>query len=78
MKTAAEVRKELRCSRDTLLKLTKLGEFPGAVKVPPGPTGHWRYPDDAVAEYMKRNGVVSQQEATAHSYPVPEPEPAAS
>lgn len=65
MKTAAEVRKELRVSRDTLLKLINLGEFPGAMKVPPGPTGHWRFPDDAVAEYMRRNGVGAQQGAGA-------------
>jgi excisionase family DNA binding protein len=67
LKTAREVRTELRVSRDTLLKLIKAGEFPGATKVPPGPTGHWRFPDDAVAEYMRRNGMAARQEAAAQS-----------
>ena len=67
MKTAAEVRKELRITRDTLLKLIKAGEFPGAMKVPPGPTGHWRFPDDAVADYCRRNRHAAQQEAAVNS-----------
>ena len=66
LKTAREVRDELHVSRDTLLKLIKAGEFPGAVKVPPGPTGHWRFPDDAVIDYWKRHRHV-QQEAAARS-----------
>ena len=65
MLTAPEVCKELRISRDTLLKLIHQGEFPGAMKVPPGPTGHWRFPDGAVTDYMQRNGVALKPEAAS-------------
>ena len=60
MMKATEVCKELRISRDTLLKLIRQGEFPGAVKVPPGPTGHWRFPDTAVTDYWHRHEVTPE------------------
>lgn len=55
MLKAADVCKTLGISRDTLLKLIKDGEFPGAMKATPGPTGHWRIPEQAVRDYMARN-----------------------
>jgi excisionase family DNA binding protein len=65
MLTGNEVREELRISRETLLKLIRAGEFPGAVKVPPGPTGRWRFPDTALDDYYRRHAHAPDREVAA-------------
>jgi excisionase family DNA binding protein len=67
MLTAAQVCRDLNISRDTFLKLIELGELSGAMKVPPGPTGHWRVPEQAIADYMERNAHRPDPKAAAPS-----------
>jgi predicted DNA-binding transcriptional regulator AlpA len=60
MLKASDVCKILGISRETLFKLTAAGEFPGAMKATPNPNGHWRYPEQAVRDYLKRNAYIPE------------------
>lgn len=63
MLKATEVCTVLGISRDTLRKLIEEGEFPGAMKATRRPHSHWRIPEKALDEYLKRNAVTPREEA---------------
>lgn len=67
MLKAREVRTILGISSDTLLKLIKAGEFPGAMKAGAQPNGHWRIPEKSLDDYLKRNAFRPSEEAAARS-----------
>lgn len=63
MLKASQVCKVLGISPDTLLRLIRAGEFPGALKTSRRPQSHWRIPEQALEEYLKRNTVTPREEA---------------
>ena len=63
MLTASQVCEVLGISPDTLKRLNKAGEFPGAMRATPRPTGHWRIPEKSLEDYLKRNAVIPEPES---------------
>jgi excisionase family DNA binding protein len=62
MLKAAQVCEQLGISSDTLVRLIKAGEFPGAMRATRRPRSHWRIPEEALADYIKRSAMTAAQE----------------
>ena len=63
MLKASQVCQVLGISPDTLTRLITQGEFPGAMRATPRPTSHWRIPEQALEDYIKRSTVTPEPEA---------------